>query len=293
MYDLWKKTTLYYLLIMVVSAGTALGDETTAVPQMPMEINYENTTTHRWLNKPVLKSRLLDDMEDTDNWSHHGQGEMSLTQQRCKDGKQSVRLFCPTYLPDPRNSGRLFGFSSVRRNFPQLDFSDYNRVSFWIYPDVQGIRTISVVTFFYNEGTVKVPGPYGRNGRSHFLLKTNQWNHIVWEIAHLSRDKVTGISFAYLLQGNEPGARETISFDIDRLELQKVTPDHFEGWNVAPGGISFSHTGYPLGASKTAFSSDLTAGSFKLINTVTNKVVLKKPIRTVTRHIGQFQVMDF
>ena len=288
-----KQAMLYCLLISAVGVVTTSADETAGVPRMPMEINYENTTTHRWLEKGVPKSRLLDDMEQPDNWSHPGQGEMSFTQQRCKDGKQSIRLTCPTRVDDPNYNGGLFGYSSVHRSFPGLDFSDYNRLSFWIYPDVEGLRTIYLTTFFYNEGTVKVPGPYGRNGRSHFILKPNQWNHIVWEIEHLSRDKVTGIALAYLLLGNEPGARESICYDLDCLELQKVEPDHFEGWNVAPGKITFSHTGYPLGASKTAFASDLTAESFKLIDVATNHAVITKPVQTVESHIGKFQVMDF
>lgn len=294
MCDFTKKTTLcYLLLIMLVSAVTALGDDTTAVPQMPMEINYENTTTHRWLNKPVLESRLLDDMEDVNNWSHHGSGEMTFTRQRSRDGEQSIRLVSSTRSGKPHHTGRIFGAASVRRNFAGEDFSDYNRISFWVYPEIEGFRTASIATFFFNEGTTKVPGPYGRNGRSHFIVKTNQWNHIVWEIAHLSRDKVMGISFAYLLQSNEPGAAETVCYDIDHLELQKVEADHFEGWNVAPGRIAFSHTGYPLGASKSAIASGISAESFKLVNVQTNITVLTKPIQTVKTHIGEFQVMDF
>jgi len=294
MCDFTKKTTLYYLLvIMLVSAVTALGDDTTAIPQMPMKVDYENTTTHRWLNKPVLESRLLDDMEDAVNFTGHGAGEMSFTRQRCIDGKQSIRLVSPTTSGKPHHTGGIFGAASVRRNFAGEDFSDYNRISFWVYPEIEGFRTASIATFFYNEGTVKVPGPYGRNGRSHFIVKTNQWNHIVWEIAHLSRDKVTGISFAYLLQANEPGAGQTVCYDIDRLELQKVHADHFEGWNIAPGRIAFSHTGYQLGASKNAIASDITAESFNVVDAATNKAVLTKPIRTVNTHIGRFQVMDF
>lgn len=293
MCDFWKKTMLCYLLVMLVTTTTTFGDDKTALPQMPMKVDYENTTTYRWLNKPVLESRLLDDMEDSANWTRHGDGQMSFTQQRCKDGKQSIRLVCPTTSGKPHHTGRIFGSGSVRRNIAGEDFSDYNRVSFWVYPEIEGFRTASIATFFFNEGTVKVPGPYGRNGRSHFIVKTNQWNHIVWEIAHLSRDKVTGISFAYLLQGNEPGAAETVCYDIDRLELQKVQADHFEGWNVAPGKIAFSHTGYQLGASKSAIATGIDAESFKLVDVATNKAVLTKPIQTANTHIGTFQVMDF
>jgi hypothetical protein len=97
----------------------------------------------------------------------------------------------------------------------------------------------------------------------------------------------------YLLQGHEPAASDMVSFDFDRLELQKVRPDHFEGWNVAPGEIAFSHSGYQPGSSKTAIASDLDAREFQLIDQSTGRTVLTKPVRSVKSQIGQFQVLNF
>ena len=31
------------------------------------------------------------------------------------------------------------------------------------------------------------------------------------------------------------GATKIVTFDFDRLELQRVEPDYYEGWAVAPG----------------------------------------------------------
>jgi hypothetical protein len=116
---------------------------------------------------------------------------------------------------------------------------------------------------------------------------------VVWEIANLSRDKVTGVDFSYRMQGVEPGGPATASFDIDKLELQKVEADHYEGWDVAAGMISYSHSGYQPGAPKTAIASDLKAKSFELIDVKTNIPVLSKNVSVVTSEIGTFQVMDF
>src|ERR1035438_1189761 len=62
--------------------------------------------------------------------------------------------------------------------------------------------------------------------------------------------------------------------DIDQLELQSVAADHVEGWDVAPGKIAFSHSGYTTGSSKSAIASDLAAHEFSVINLQTGQIVL-------------------
>jgi len=281
------------LVCLAVTTG-ARGSASASVPAMPMAIPLEDTIRHRWLDKPVLESRLLDDMEDLDDWSHAGFGAMQVTTERAKDGKQSLRLTSPTIADKPGSTaGRPFGSATATRVFKGEDWTAFNRLSFWVYPMLPGFRVISMCVVLHNDGPEKVPGMYDRNGRNFLLLEPDRWNHVVWEIAHLGRDKVTRVEFTYRLQGNEPGATTTVCYDIDCLELQKVNSDHFEGWSVAPGRIAYCHSGYPLRASKTAIASGLTAKEFSVIDAQTNKVVLTKPARRVTSSIGTFDLLDF
>ncbi len=276
---------------------------------IPMEIDESKTANFRWVNKPVLKSLLLDDMENPANWQHHGVGGLSFTKERFLDGTQCLRLVAKTKMktnvaPDDREHyGRPFGEVIVRRSFKEEDWSQYNRLSFWVYPTLPGFKVISMYAVLHNDGAIKIPDSYEREGLHFFLLKPDQWNHVVWEIASLPRERVTAVDIIYRMQGHEPGATDTVCFDIDRLELQKVEADHFEGWNVAPGRIAFSHTGYQTGTIKTAIASQLAVKEFSLVHADTNKVVLTKPIKTVTMPqpanrgvmsaAGEFHLMDF
>lgn len=266
-----------------------------APPAMPMPINESAAATTRWLEtKGVLASRLVDDMETPAHWTHHGFGAMSFTAERSRDGVQSIRLTSPTVGPKPNAvTGRPYGEAEVRRNVDNEDWSAYNRLSFWVYPTLPGFKVISMLVVLHNDGDVKVPDAYGREGLNFFLLKPDQWNHIVWEIPHLSRDKVTGVSFIYRLQGHEPGATAQVCYDIDRLELQQVVQDHYEGWNVQPGAIAFSNAGYDAGGPKSALASDLKSEYFELINLDSGVTVAKRPVRTVTTPVGTLQKLDF
>ena len=69
--------------------------------------------------------------------------------------------------------------------------------------------------------------------------------------------------------------------------------DHVEGWDVAPGRIAFSHSGYATGSSKSAIASDLAGSQFSLIDQQTGQIVLTKAIQQVTTALGKYQVLDF
>jgi len=240
------------LSVLLLAWGLAT---TTAgpLPSMPIAEVYQDSIRARWNNKAVFESRVIDGMEDAATWQHAGAGTMALTEQRAKEGKRSLRIACPTKGKKAGGEGgRPWGAAIATRKVSGENWQEFNRLSFWVYPDLPGFNVVSLCVVLRNDGMEKVPNMWDRNGRNFVLLKNRQWNRVVMEIAHLGRDKVVGVEFSYRQQGSEPGTTETAQFDFDLLELQQVVADHFEGWNVAPRQIAYSHTGYPAGFSKKA-----------------------------------------
>ncbi|MCL4179554.1 MAG: glycoside hydrolase family 9 protein [Verrucomicrobia bacterium] len=262
--------------------------------RMPLPIAEETGASYRWLQKPVLEFRILDDMESDAGWSHRGFGRMEFTSDRFQSGTKSLRLMSPTKGDEPGSTvGRPFGEAVARRQFAGEDWRDYNRLSFWVYPHLPGFNVISMLVKLYNEGAVSVPDSYHREGLHFFLLQPDQWNRVVWEIPHLARDRVTAVEFVYRLQGNEPGATEWVQFDLDRLELQRVEADVYEGWAPAPGRIAYSQAGYLPGSAKTAVMSGGAARRFEVIRADDRKVVFSGRIRERTGTLGTLQLLDF
>jgi hypothetical protein len=283
--------------------------------RVPMKAKFSNSASYRWLNKEVLKHRVLDEMENLDNWVSFTQGAqqvvdarvdvrvteankkvtgMTITNEKAYSGNHSLRMVVPTKLdvPGPK-SGRGWGTAGVRREFSGEDWSNMNRISLWIYPECPGFYVNWLELRISNDGVDKLPALFGQEGETSLLLRNNEWNHVVWEIGNVARDKVTSFEISYYMGGNEPEATDTAIYYFDHLELQKVDPDHIEGWNVWPGRISYSHTGYQSGASKTALASGLSAKNFRIINEQTGETVLSKPIQKVENQLGIFQEMDF
>jgi hypothetical protein len=283
-----RTMTAWVLIAIAICVGATRADE----PAMPYPIIEEDTIVHTWLAKPVEASRELSDMDDLSEWEHIGIGSIELSNLQAKTGDSSLKLTAKTFTDTPSKDGRPPASCMALFKVDHENWEDSNRLSFWVYPDLPGFNVITMVVSLRNEGTFQVPDEHDRRGRNYFLLKNNQWNQVVWEIAHLSRDDVTGIEFTYRMQGNEPGATDTVQYYLDTLELQKVDPDHFEGWNVAPGKISYSHTGYPLRGPKIAITSEEVPEEFTLTDTQTTEVKTY-PVSKTQTPLGEFSVLDF
>lgn len=280
-----------------------------------MAADQKASAAYRWLNKPVLASRLLDDMEDLGHWSSYttsggaivdarkvmktvdsnvSVATIALTTERVYHGERSLLMRTPTRLPGVAPAtGRGWGRSGIRRHFSGEDWTGYNRISFWIYPDLPGFYTTALDLQLYNDGKEKLPAIFGQEGSTSLILHDHQWNHVVWEIGNVARDRITAFEASYGLSGSAPGEADSIRFFFDDLTLEKVDPDKIEGWDVWPGRIAYSQAGYQTGAEKSAVASGLDARTFELVDQHTGKVAFSGPVTTATTHIGVFQIMDF
>jgi hypothetical protein len=260
--------------------------------QLPMQAKYQDGAQFRWLNKKVLISKPLDAMEDISSWSFAGSGKMSLSDEHVKEGKHSLRISSLNEAAQVGSSGEWQDLLATRR-FAAEDWKAYNRISLWVYPEITGAPAISLSLTLHNDGAHKLPDSYNEGRNESIPLTNHSWNHVVWEIEPLDRDKVTALDVGYSLPKMYPDPGDRTVLYLDQLELQSVVPDYVEGWKVAPGEISYSHSGYSAGSSKSAIASDLSAAEFSIIRMDTGEVVLTKPVEQKTSDLGSYQLLDF
>lgn len=311
-------------------AGAQDGAERTpstgkGLPEMPMTAPVENSLAYEVAQKPTVESKLLSDMESLENWEPwvdrsdrpRSFGTISLSEDRCHQGQASVLLTSPTKGEEPNfasSHGRPWGSASAIYRVNNEDWTEWNRITLWVYPDLPGFRTVSFNLVLHNDNPIDPAVddkqyddafvPYdSKNGYHYYnlysglnyqLLENHKWNKVYWEIPHVRRDKVVAIELRYRLQGNQREMTDTVKYYFDEMCLERVErPEHYEGWDVAPGHIAHNHVGYPVGFPKIALSSHLSAESFQLIDLNTHDAVLEKPIATKTTHHGTFRVLDF
>ena len=293
-----KKIINLGCMVFIIAIMYSCKPNTTAecgdLPILPIKAVYENSLEYYHSQKKVQESKLLSDMETMGAWEHKGNfGSLTLSEEKTNKGKYAILLESPTKGPEPPGGGRPWGISKAFYNAKGDNWTDWNRISFWIYPDMPGFKIVVINTVFYNDGEDKVPDSYNRNGVNYQILENQKWNKVYWEIDHLGRENVQGIEINYRLQGNEEGATETARFFIDEIYLEKVNADHFEGWNVQPGEIAYNHAGYTNGFPKTAFTTEAVGQKFTLKDQVSGNIVKDGIVTATSTPAGTFQMMDF
>ena len=287
--ETWFNLIYKHAALLAVVVANLLAQQP---PNKPLTAVYEDGAAFRQLNKPVLESRLLDDMESLSTWAFTGDGDMTLSHSQVEKGASSLRLHSATGEAITGGEGNWIDLMATRK-FGAEDWSAYNRLALWVYPEINGAPAISCTLIVHNDGAHKLPDRYNEGRSESIPLNNHQWNHVVWEITPLDRDRVSALDFAYSLPKKFPDPGDQTILYIDQLELQKVTPDHVEGWDVAPGKIAFSNAGYPLDGTKSAVASDLKATEFSVLRENWNSVVLTGPVKTITTPLGKYQLLDF
>ena len=284
------------IIAALISCKPVPVTESSNLPDMPMKAVYENSLDYFWSQKKVHDSRLLSDAETMDSWEHRGTyGSLSLSDEKPYKGRSSILLESPTKGEQGAGHGGNVGWSISSAFFKvdHEDWTDWNRLTFWIYPDLPGFKVLSLFTVFYNDGEDRVPGMFGRNGNHNQVLENHKWNKVYLEIAHLGREKVAGFEIRYRAQGNEPGATDHVRFFIDELHLEKVDADLFEGWNVQSGRIAYNHAGYAANFPKIAFTSENIGDKFFLKDRMSGKTVKEGVVAEQTTPAGTFRMIDF
>jgi len=191
----------------------------------PLTAPQRNSLLARWLQKPVLDTLLIDDMEQDGGWVATGIGQRDYTTDVAKDGKRSLRF--RTGLRDPDHfrrhrtawdsyTGGVGGYSGVELTFDQpRDWSAFNRISFWVYPHRTDMLVYTLHVEAVNEGTVSTAVTPGFR---HDIadLKPGEWNQIVIEIPHLERNRISRFRILQELIGHHPESATSIDSNCKR-----------------------------------------------------------------------------
>lgn len=272
--------------------------------QFPLRPNVENSLIYKWAKKPVLDSLLIDDMETSGKWIvKEGPVTIKLSDERSIDGKHSLNyrtiMRDTTHMALPENrtkwgtfGGEQGGGSKVGLTFDEpQDWSNYNRISIWVYIHPSSTPIHHFFLDIVNEGT-----DYNTVTPRHDSviedLEPGKWYEVLWEISDVPRDKVREFNIFQTLIGVEPGNDLYETFDFDRLQLQRVDPDHYDGWDIPKGQMAYSHIGYRPDDHKEAIASWNGNISFEIFDEK-GKVVFKGTPKELNYENGDFALLDF
>ncbi len=265
-----------------------------------LPLDLENSLERIGLSKTVLTQRVLCDMESAKGWRSAGPGTLSHTGRTTPAGHASMRMEAPTAWhawPEDNPEGDYTPFFRQHAIYDVggQDFGAYNRIHFWIYPDCEGVYAVNIDLLYQNDGEIKIPDPYFREGRHEINLINRRWNECFLEIPELPRDRITMLCFERAAFGRERTMGDAWRFDIGEILLEKVEePELVHGWEPACGKIAYSMSGYEAKGEKTAVmrSAGERPPVFALKRLSGETAFEGAAIRTATSD-GSFDVLDF
>lgn len=270
--------------------------------EFPLEASYENSLEAKWAAKEISKSMLVEDMEGGADISLIGNAAVDYTDENCYDGRQSLRyhtsLVDHDVIHNERNEWGAFGGQqggeagfSIDFDEPQ-DWSEYNRLSLWVYIHPSANPNVHLFLAFNNEGSEDNTLSSSRQTNISDIPQ-GSWQNVTWEIDYAPRDKLTQI---FVTQHNIGYDREMgeqfVQIDFDRFEVQKVEPDHYSGWNIPDGQISFSHIGYRPQDRKVALAAYSDVSEFAL-DDEKGRTVFTGKVEKVSNKGNDFASLDF
>ncbi len=274
--------------------------EDTGYLHKALPLDLENSLEQIGLSKTIAKQTVLCDMKSGEGWMSAGPGKLSHTGRITPAGNISMRMEAPTSWdcwPEENPEGDYTPFFRQLAIFQVggMDLREYNRIRFFIYPDCPGVYAVNIDLLYQNDGEVKIPDSYNREGRHEINLINGKWNECFLEIPELPRDKITSLCFERAVFGRERTMGETWRFDIGEIYLENVQePELAYGWEPAAGKIAYSMSGYEAKGAKTAImrSSNENPPFFQVKRVDGGTAFAGQAKRKITSD-GSFDVLDF
>ena len=263
----------------------------------PLPLHEERGLEAEIAKKQVLDTRVIWENEKECAWQNLGRGETSVVWDEA-EGKYLLRMEAPSHysdfpngLPDYAdysNYGRLQCCLPVDRE----DWRGYNRFSLRIRPDFPAREHVTVIAAVFNDGEVKVPDPYHREGYHVINVINHEWNEINWEFPDLDRDCVTGVYLYAFLNGDNGECGDYVRYDFDAIRLEKVEePEYALGWQGNKNRILYATAGYEKDGKKTAIAT-ADCDTFTVINEAGESVLTKEAV-LLENEKGTFRLLDF
>ncbi len=257
-----------------------------------MKADSSNVAEKRMSNKTVHKSLLLSSMESKENFEYVGPGRLSVSNDMSLYNTASLKLDVSTTLPFKPENHRSYTRANVVFKGSETDWSEYNRVSVWVYPDCHGSRNVWLSLSLVNGGENAYPRDKRFEGVHHINVPNKQWSQLICEIPYIPRDSVSALMIGYNIHGSLADMSKRSVLYFNKLELSLVDAEYYEGWGL-DNRIAFCHTGYRIDDNKTAVAQGIENEEFEIIDFDTDEVAYKSTVLPVVLDDEKLCMLDF
>lgn len=236
----------------------------------PKECSY-----NRWLKKDVINKKVIFDGSKCDLSTIEKIGIDKLHFELEK-GENGLSIKYNSKISEHIKRPVI----GLKINFPEEDYSEYNRVRVDLRVNVKGIQNL------YMHFCVQGDEKYFMHAPS---IITNKWVTTLFELNQFDRSKLSFIKVIPFIGGCPPYSNGNFEVIIKKITFEKVKEEYELGYNLEDR-IAYSHFGYYPKSKKTF----IVSGYDLDYEIVENSVVVKrgKTVKLETV-LGTFGIGDF
>lgn len=260
----------------------------------PLELDESRSFEQRHKDSHVSLEQVLFSPKHKDlKWKHRGRGQSLVNDNELQLTATHIYSSWPEGAPDDGDYTN-YGQVTAYCHLDHVDMNQYNRIYFEVKADCPGMVNPHMMLSIKNDGQIKVPDIYNREGYHTINLKNKEWNQCFVEITDLPRDAVTEIAFTVLMNGKDRATLDEIHFSIRYIALQQVDSASLSlGWQPLKNQIIYSHNGYQMTTHKIAIMNETQEKTFQLICQKNNHVIYENKIQNIQTEIGTYAILDF
>lgn len=259
----------------------------------PLKIDESNSLENMDRQNPILSSKVLFSPDILQyEWQHFGRGQSYIQDSYMVYESFQVYDTWPEGAPDDGDYTN-YGQVGVTLKFDHLNIEEYNRIYIKIKPDCPGMVNPHVMISIKNDGKIKIPDIYNREGYHTANLKNEEWNECLVDISSLPRDALCEITFSTLINGQDRATINHMKYMIEKIMLIHLESSTInKGWQPIDQDIIYSHDGYGIHHTKLAIMKDTKQEVFYLLDALGN-IQYKHSIQRIETSIGQYVLLDF
>lgn len=261
----------------------------------PLALNHKNSLEEKRKKCVVLKRKSIWSATNQMPVYNKGEGNISI---KLEGDEPFIELRGKTVTfcwPDGMSQdGDYAYYGDVHARFEvNEDWEIYDRLRFSICPKCDGTRVVNMNVAVKNEGNIKVPDEYFREGSHVVELENHKWNDCIWEFGSMARDKIVALDFSCRLNGPDTASGDQVVYQIKDIYLEQTEEKCIDkGWEGEKGTVSYATTGYFVKGRKTAVTNR-PESIFYIVSDDTGACVYKGNVERVVFKGSSYGILDF
>lgn len=256
----------------------------------PLAVNKEES----FESESLKKEKILQQVPILGEWEQVGRGNF------VKDGSL-IHLKSPArfeiYPADWPQDGDYtsFGMIGAKRTFLNENWETFNQLKLVVTSHCKNIINPAITVSFTNDGKIKVPDKYEREGHHVINLENKQTREYRLNISNLSRDAISKLEITFNANGSYMDLPADWDIVVEKIFLETNQENsNVKGWQILKNDLSYSHIGYPKESTKTVIAhSELVGEKFLLIDEKKSEVIYKGHFQKFDKTVGTYSVADF